>query len=356
MLKIFFLFFIVTTHSYTIEFISVENLLKKDSSVTYTKWHSSIHMNFKKFPIPSSETSTWNNPVIGESFVLTIPHCHVFSDTGIIIIKGNTVIEELIWPWSNIKRNRKLSTKTPKTSVTIAGRVAIIAQEGSYNYYHWITEILPKIIMLEELNIEYDWLYLPTLNTFMRETLTVLKRDFSKIIVANKDTYIEADIVIAPSFVSRSCYSTPWVTDVLRKKILPHVNKTEKNKIFISRQKAAYRKLVNEDELFSILEKKGFKKYHLEEMSFLEQVELFHNAKIIVAAHGAGLTNILFSEPGTKVYEIFQEHEDDTFWYLSQLVNLDHTCIKTTEFKKNGGYNNTVIPEDILQFFTNLKI
>ena len=350
-MKTLFLFslqIILCSQTQNVHFITVNDLIKKPE-IIYIKFNDAIHLHFNKFPIPSSETSTWNNPVIAESFVLTIPHCHVFSDTGIIIIEDNTIIEELIWPWSNIKREGKLATNTPNTSVTIAGKIAIVTQEGSHNYYHWITEILPKIIMLEELNIEYDWLYLPTLNTFMRETLTLLKIDFSKIIVANKDTYIEADIVIAPSFVSKSCYSTPWVVDSLRKKFLPHVNKTEKKKVFISREKATYRKIINEDELFTILASKGFEKYHLEEMSFLEQVELFHNAEIIVAAHGAGLTNILFSEPGTKVYEIFQEHEDDAFWYLSQLLNLNHTCIKTTEFKKGGGYQDTLISAETLE-------
>ena len=42
----------------------------------------------------------------------------------------------------------------------------------------------------------------------------------------------------------------------------------------------------------------------LEKKSFLEQVSIFYNAKVVVGAHGAGLANICFSKSKSRIIEI----------------------------------------------------
>lgn len=100
---------------------------------------------------------------------------------------------------------------------------------------------------------------------------------------------------------------------------------------------------------FLICSKQGDLSVTTEDLSLIEQIVLFHNAEIIVAPHGAGLVNLLFARPGTKVIELFQAHEDDTYWYLSQVIGLDHVCVKTTEFKPDGGYTDTIIPIESIE-------
>jgi hypothetical protein len=56
-----------------------------------------------------------------------------------------------------------------------------------------------------------------------------------------------------------------------------------------------------------------------------------------VSFHSAGLTNLIFSKPGIQVIEIFQEHEENYFCYLSQALHLKYDCLKTTLFKKKAG-------------------
>lgn len=48
----------------------------------------------------------------------------------------------------------------------------------------------------------------------------------------------------------------------------------------------------------------GFVAYTLEDMSFSDQVRLLSQAEMVVAAHGAGLTNIIFSQ-NLIVIELF---------------------------------------------------
>ena len=62
----------------------------------------------------------------------------------------------------------------------------------------------------------------------------------------------------------------------------------------------------------------------LSELSFNEQIKIFNEAKIIIGSHGAGLTNLIFCEPSTKVIEIGNPNFDcDVFKNISKNKILD---------------------------------
>lgn len=55
------------------------------------------------------------------------------------------------------------------------------------------------------------------------------------------------------------------------------------------------------------------------------KTSLFANAEAIVAPHGAGLTNLLFCKPGTKVIEIMNpDWFLDCFFSIGDNVGLDY--------------------------------
>lgn len=47
-----------------------------------------------------------------------------------------------------------------------------------------------------------------------------------------------------------------------------------------------------------------FKSLYLENLTFEEQVKYFNNAKLIICAHGAGMSNLFFCKKHTKVIEV----------------------------------------------------
>lgn len=68
----------------------------------------------------------------------------------------------------------------------------------------------------------------------------------------------------------------------------------------------------------------------LENMPLLDQIALFYGASCVVAQHGAGLSNILFCRPGTKVIEIndgSMGHVDfrDCFKDIAKQMRLQYT-------------------------------
>ena len=95
-------------------------------------------------------------------------------------------------------------------------------------------------------------------------------------------------------------------------------------KILILRPGAVTRRIQNSDEL--MLNLKGWETVVLEKMSIREQMKTFAEASHVMAAHGAGLTNLLWCQPGTKVIEINQKSEIHKKVYpvLSHHLGLEH--------------------------------
>lgn len=56
-----------------------------------------------------------------------------------------------------------------------------------------------------------------------------------------------------------------------------------------------------------MLERHGFETVHPETLGVAEQMELFAGAEAVLGSWGSGLTNLIFSPPGTLVIELQPE-------------------------------------------------
>ncbi|MCW5738086.1 MAG: glycosyltransferase family 61 protein [Enhydrobacter sp.] len=76
--------------------------------------------------------------------------------------------------------------------------------------------------------------------------------------------------------------------------------------VYVSRNDSSMRRVLNEEtEIVPVLRDLGFDIVRPGEMSLVEQIERFRRARVIVAPHGAALTNLLFCRPGLALVEIF---------------------------------------------------
>ena len=115
----------------------------------------------------------------------------------------------------------------------------------------------------------------------------------------------------------------------LRDRILANIAaaKTGQNfskRILILRKKQHGRFFDNQKELLSFLKQYDFEAVYLEELSFAMQIKLFEQSSIIIAPHGAGLSNLIFANQA-KVIEVFPE-QDIRYQYflLSGMMNCDY--------------------------------
>ncbi|MCM3269664.1 glycosyltransferase family 61 protein [Paenibacillus elgii] len=205
--------------------------------------------------------------------------------------------------------------------------VALLTHPASKNYYHWLLEAIARFHLLQMTRIEIDkyivnHLWLP----FQLQTLAACGIPAEKIIQPYDLFHLQARELIVPSYVN---LPNSWSCNYVRNLLLPHMamqNEPGYERIYIRRN--SYRRVMNEQEIFSLLEKYGFKSIELELLPLDRQIRLFYSAKIIVAPHGAGLANLVFCNPGTSIIELFTpSFMEPHYWLLSRLMHLDYNMI-----------------------------
>lgn len=371
MRKIFIIGSIVGFYQYleAIQTRSIYDIMKERSDIEYIKCHEAKEFVYDSFPILRLPERSPFKGFFAETFILRIPEGEVFGSCGFLKI-GSCLIRESAY--QNVLGNMKLLTHVQKMlhviPQKIKGRVAVISGYDDC-YSHWMHDVLGKLIMLKEYNVEYDWLCVSFNKKYQKETLLAFGIDLQKIIEPKGLLQlIQADTLIVPSLPAcrvmenegvimnffLAYYYADWVIDYLRKLFLPLSEKVVRQfskKVFISRSDASYRIVENEDEIFNLFEQKGFFRYKLSELSVVEQVALFRQAEIIVGAHGSGFVNLIFCNPGTRVVELFQGRLDLSFFYIAQQMKLDYQHIKTIDFLDGYGHKSFRAPLFIFKDF-----
>ena len=94
--------------------------------------------------------------------------------------------------------------------------------------------------------------------------------------------------------------------DWLRARVADHMSSPAlaRDLVFVSRRDSNLRVMHNEAELEEALKPLGFTTFVAGEAPVTEQIRVFSRARVIVGAHGAGLTNLIFAPPGAFVLEI----------------------------------------------------
>lgn len=215
----------------------------------------------------------------------------------------------------------------------------LLVNPWSNNFWHWTVDTLTQLEGVEyyvrQTGIKPKLIVDPNLKSWQRDSLELLGYD-EKDLIFWQDYRRTINKLIVPSFRRSydkihgeiSVAACQW----LRKKMLNNFasNKDSKisfsPKVFISRRKALGRRVNNENEVIEALKPLGFVAYVLEEMSYTEQVKLFAQAKVIIAPHGAGLTNLLFAEQPI-VLELFGAYVGNEFANLSRSLGFKYGCL-----------------------------
>ena len=256
-------------------------------------------------------------------------------DTAVIL--DNKIVEEpsFQFRWealpfprinnSKIEDNVVFTKGTPRILKDLKGTVLslLTGGGGNNNYWHWLFDVLPRLGLCSKyINLEkINYFLLPSLlRKFQNETLDCLNIPINKRLSSEKFRHIKAKELIVtdhPVVVtgdsSNDIQNVPhWICLWLKNNFLNKniaTNKKVKNKIYIDRTDTTatqpqLRLLTNENEIKKYLLENNFILVKLHEINFKNQVNLFQNAECIVGLHGAGLANIVFCEPRTKVIEM----------------------------------------------------
>lgn len=296
-----------------------------------------------------------------------IPGGRVYGLNGAIVTPDNHLIWDASLEYVHPRSNHSIFKEETLSPITQHyEQVADLTHVVGRNYYHWMYEVIPRIHLLQESSIDMERLIVnaePDDLPFQFETLHRLGIGADQLIKTYEGYHIQADRLIVPSQPS---FATKWSYDFLRRSFLSeeHMNSTEKKRIYISRKKA--RIITNESELWDILKPYGFIKVELETLSVAEQAQLFSSAEVIVGAHGAGLVNLTFCRPGTRVIEIFSPtYITPLYWAICSFGNLNHQYfigdfIRSNRIQEPSGWtgldNITITPRKFAALIRNMKL
>ena len=254
-----------------------------------------VHLNRSQYTVPEDYTSILSN-------VLICP------TNEVMVTDDRKIIQES----STAKRLQYLNTRPFYTSAEkfVDGYVTVF-RSRFHNYYHLLLDVLPRLVALTRLpfsEIDNIQLLVPgglteTEEFFLRKLdLTNVK---SLVVPREKFLYRAEHLIFTPLKTEIGAgYLPPFYKGQLQARLHPKRPSRPKRRIFISREKAKRRRLSNRLELEKALAKRGFETYVVEDFSHQEQIELFYDAEVVVGAHGAGLTNVLFSDK-LSVVELF---------------------------------------------------
>ena len=184
------------------------------------------------------------------------------------------------------------------------------------NYYHWSAQALPAIdLSIRHLQLASPdtpiQLALPPLRPWHMESLQALGYgDIPRLELDPARQYhlpraVYCDILNGGmSFaLSKAAAETG---QRIRQALAP--KGPPRRAIYIARTDAWQRRLRNEAAMIELAGRFGLETVVPGNLSFQEQVTTFAGARLVVGAHGAGLSNVAYCRPGTVVYELVPGH------------------------------------------------
>ncbi|MEG4421111.1 tetratricopeptide repeat protein [Microcoleus sp. LAD1_D5] len=305
---------------------------ESNPNLTCIDIHPASQINLSNSKTIDSSRRFWEHQSHSKkAFVAVLPNGRAWADvvTTAVITSDNKLVADISMGCAELVIT---SDKLPPAE-HVDGNVAFLsARWGGAAYFHWMFDVITRFDLLQRSGL------IETIDKFVvnardssyqAETLETLGIPQDKLLESRCSLHITADKLIVPSIsYNGSGAVSKWKCEYLKQTFLKEqkpLNTDYSERIYISRQQASYRRIVNDEEVIKYLEKCGFRSVKLETMSIAEQASCLAAAKVVVAPHGGGLTNLVFCSPGTKVIEIFSPlYVPYCYWMISNLCSLEH--------------------------------
>lgn len=185
--------------------------------------------------------------------------------------------------------------------------VLSLVSAASYNFYHWVIDSLPKVIVAEACGFTGTYL-LPTqlTNPSAAEYLEILGIPAARIAHPEHQITSVQELWLPTHFHGHRMEDTPLLHARFRRTILDRVPALTGAlpRVYVRRRPPVSNRLVvNEPELLDVLSSFGFVVAELETLTPRQQIALMASASILCGVHGAGMLHSLWMPSGSIVIE-----------------------------------------------------
>lgn len=328
-------------------FLKIRDFRKKKSSeIQVLEKSKTIVIDRSHFHFEAS--AYWQKFETFESddlFYVVIPRASIISKGIVLDSKKRVILESTLFQkeyLNNLCSNHLIFLKRflPKRK---EANVVSLLNKLDNNYFHWTMESLTRILLVykERFFSDYKILVKDGASPFIKQSLSFLFNiPETNIISKTLGENMEVDKALVVSFPhirnSETQFTNIYIPSIIKKfNALAHLrlesthlkfNKLPKHFI-ISRKNAIERRILNEENLIKSLSEFNFESVALEELSYVEQVALFANAEIVIASHGAGITNMIYAKKPILI-EVFPEDRNirDAFYFtqITAALQIEH--------------------------------
>lgn len=269
------------------------------------------------------------------TYLARVPRGRVVGPTVAVLTSADRMLSDVSLDWGHpgLDHFAYRQFRLPRCR-DYQGSALLLACTGADTYFHWLTDALPRLeIFAKALGTDKapDWWVVNTINrAFVRESLALLGIPLDRVVALDKTPHVRFSELYVPSLPceASSGDAPPWIAQYLQRIFAWSKRRGDSNyeeNIFIDRSNSSTRRLILTAEDTSVLKKNGFSIVKMELLPIQKQFSLARNAKKIVGPHGAGFTNIIFSNK-TKIFEFFKEDYVNSCYYsISQLDSLEYS-------------------------------
>ena len=281
--------------------------------------------------------------------------CVFVSYTGLVIsnlfISKLSAIDQLLYKYNRYSGLRLIKNNSIKLIKNLSSYV-LVTDEWSTNYFHFLCDVLPRLLIAKaNLGREFRLILPENIAEKYKEAFELF--GFNQYTIIKSSELVFVPNLIMPTHVFRpSGVFSPNMLSFLVDNINHVVANCNSNlgsdfsRIYISRSKASSRKVLNEDEVLPILLENDFKIVYAEDLSFIEQVQMFSSCNILVSPHGAGLTNMLFMPTGSVILELRNNTEAPNNTFLRLAKGIGHKYYYLLSHENNGCFQSDDLQVD----------
>jgi hypothetical protein len=262
-----------------------------------------------------------------ELTVTCIRHGRVATTEGTVISPDDLVFEEFAHQWgSSIRENSVfIDPGLPRLEHRAGVWATLVVPASGANVGHWLMDGVLRLSVLEAAGLaKTAKLIIPDARPKFAEPIEALGYGQDRY-AGLQGGHWEADELLVPSYTSPPGFLRPWACRWLRERLGVEGKPAGRRRLWISRSRARWRRVVNEEELLPVLERAGFERIELERLAFREQVELLSQAGAVAGPHGAGMTDLLFAPRGIRVLELFPpEFINPVFYSMANALDQEY--------------------------------
>jgi Glycosyltransferase 61 len=304
--------------------------------------------------LPQFITDKINTFTLEQPYVAEVKNAELVGSTAVGFDRDGSLVAETVMPTGLKKMPKTLKTSVPTPTLILKTLPSLGVPQLEIacslvtcwprNYHNWITYCLTRIEGIEYYQKQTG--KKPIL--ILEKNPPKWKIESLKLLGYRPDDYIQwngsrmkINQLVVPSFRNLSQIPQASACHWLRQRLvsnLPDVESKQSSfssRIYISRPKTVGRNVTNEDEVLAALAPLGFVAYTMENLSFADQVRLFSQAEMVVAPHGAGLANIVFSQD-LNVIELFSFYGTPAYFLIAKVLGFRYGCLASNPNPEAG--------------------